>query len=535
MAASNELEVKLSGDASGVVAAANQTTKALAAIPKSSGQATTALVNLGRVVQDAPFGLIGIANNIDPLITSFQSLSKTSGGAGSAFKALGAALAGPAGIAIAVSAVTSAFIAFGPEIKKAILGSNAFGEAINQAAEGAAKDAIKVNVLTEAIKSGTLTAKEQTIAQKELIKINPEFKGAFEKGAISVDKLDKALQSANQQLFNQIKISAATNILQKEFEKLAATVASGGELTLLEKINTFANGFQFKSLSEKVVKTDKLNSAKQQIQEFGKRINEVFNAIGISYGDYVKNTESAKVKTKELGDILKQYKEDLRVLNLQEAAGNAEIFRQKLDLATKTFQDFVSKGISPARREFQFIQEEINKYLALLPQIKAFNEEQQKLFNPDPSVLRPDQQPKRNRFDILLGPETTSSVILNPEFQTALDAYKKKMDEVNERIAKQKELLDVVKNTIESGIGASVDQLFNALANNQDPFKALAQSAARLVTELAAAVVKALILKAFTAAFTQGGSLAANGLTPAAGIFGKVRGQDLQLLTLLRV
>ena len=38
---------------------------------KATGQANTALVNFGRVVQDAPFGLIGIANNIDPLVASF--------------------------------------------------------------------------------------------------------------------------------------------------------------------------------------------------------------------------------------------------------------------------------------------------------------------------------------------------------------------------------------------------------------------------------------------------------------------------------
>lgn len=64
----------------------------------------------------------------------------------------------------------------------------------------------------------------------------------------------------------------------------------------------------------------------------------------------------------------------------------------------------------------------------------------------------------------------------------------------------------ILSDTINNGINGGIDTFFNALANNQDPFKALAQSVQRLVVELAAAVVKALILKAVTAAITGGGS-----------------------------
>ena len=75
------------------------------------------LIDFGRVIQDAPFGLIGVANNIDPLIQSFGRLKNETGSTKSAFSALLAGLTGPAGIAIAVSAITSALIAFGPAIK----------------------------------------------------------------------------------------------------------------------------------------------------------------------------------------------------------------------------------------------------------------------------------------------------------------------------------------------------------------------------------------------------------------------------------
>ena len=37
-------------------------------VANSSNQASNSVLNLSRVVQDAPFGFIGIANNINPLI-----------------------------------------------------------------------------------------------------------------------------------------------------------------------------------------------------------------------------------------------------------------------------------------------------------------------------------------------------------------------------------------------------------------------------------------------------------------------------------
>jgi hypothetical protein len=50
-------------------------------LKNGANQATSAMTNLGRVIQDAPFGIIGITNNINPLLESFQRL-KTETGSG---------------------------------------------------------------------------------------------------------------------------------------------------------------------------------------------------------------------------------------------------------------------------------------------------------------------------------------------------------------------------------------------------------------------------------------------------------------------
>jgi hypothetical protein len=115
-------------------------------LPNVTGQATSTLTNFSRVVQDAPFGLIGIANNIDPLISSFNQLKATTGTTGGAFKALLSQLAGPAGIALAVSTVTSLLITFGDKI----FGS---GKAADKAAEENDRYAESVKNIVDQLKA----------------------------------------------------------------------------------------------------------------------------------------------------------------------------------------------------------------------------------------------------------------------------------------------------------------------------------------------------------------------------------------------
>lgn len=70
-------------------------TQKVRAIKKPTNDATRSLVDLGRIAQDAPFGFIGIANNINPALESFQRLKTESGSTGKALKSMAAGLVGP--------------------------------------------------------------------------------------------------------------------------------------------------------------------------------------------------------------------------------------------------------------------------------------------------------------------------------------------------------------------------------------------------------------------------------------------------------
>lgn len=73
-----------------------------------AAQAGQSITNLSRIAQDAPFGFIGIANNINPLVESFGRLKAETGSTGGALKALVSGLSGPAGLGLAFGVVTAA-------------------------------------------------------------------------------------------------------------------------------------------------------------------------------------------------------------------------------------------------------------------------------------------------------------------------------------------------------------------------------------------------------------------------------------------
>lgn len=157
---------------------------ALDKIPRSSNEASLALLNLSRVVQDAPFGFLGIANNLNPLLESFQRLRATTGTTGGALKSLASSLTGAGGIGIALSVVSSALLLFGKELfgagekadnNKAKL--EALAAAINEVTEN-------VDALTSALafqnKLGAINVqisglgdiqdlREQSVAQQQLV------------------------------------------------------------------------------------------------------------------------------------------------------------------------------------------------------------------------------------------------------------------------------------------------------------------------------------------------------------------------------
>jgi len=113
--ADNQLQINIGADTRNLEQGLQRATAEVEAFDKSvkkttdvSGKASTALTNLARVASDAPFGFIAISNNLDPLLQSLSSFSKSSDDAKTKSKALLAALTGGAGLALGFSVITGA-------------------------------------------------------------------------------------------------------------------------------------------------------------------------------------------------------------------------------------------------------------------------------------------------------------------------------------------------------------------------------------------------------------------------------------------
>ncbi len=79
------------------------TDQAARSIQNFSKQSRTALTSLSLVLQDLPFGFIGIQNNLPGLIQGFNDLRAQTGSAKSAFSQLASSISGPAGLLLGYS------------------------------------------------------------------------------------------------------------------------------------------------------------------------------------------------------------------------------------------------------------------------------------------------------------------------------------------------------------------------------------------------------------------------------------------------
>ena len=149
-----------------VAESANKTTGALAKLPTTSNQATNALSNLSRVAQDAPYGFIGIANNLNPLLESFQRLKVSTGSTGSALKEMAKGLMGPAGIGLAVGVVSSLLVAFGDKLFGAAAGMSRFAKILSEAKDEFTNASSTVATLNQQIQ----LAKDGFISKEGVVK-----------------------------------------------------------------------------------------------------------------------------------------------------------------------------------------------------------------------------------------------------------------------------------------------------------------------------------------------------------------------------
>lgn len=268
-----------------------------------ANQATNALTNLGRVAQDSAFGFVGIANNLNPLLESFQRLRVETGSAKGAFQALGSSLVGGGGLGLALSVVTAAisFASVGltywskgnKEAKEKV---DEHKKAIDGVYSSVASESTKVSTLVALLQSETATRERKTTAIKELQRIQPEvFNGLKLEG-----NLVAGLDVAYKNYLGNLRTVIAVRIKQLELEKVTEDILKkqGVTLTTVEKAQRDAGQQILKGTIKRLEKEGKVEEAAKLSIKLGDAQAKQAGEINVLF-------ERQKDILKEIGDLQK--------------------------------------------------------------------------------------------------------------------------------------------------------------------------------------------------------------------------------------
>lgn len=473
----------------GLGSAVNETGNKLKGLPSSSGQATLALSNLGRVASDAPFGFIAIANNIEPLVQSLQSLGKTSGGIGGTLKALGASLIGPGGLLLGFSLVSSA-------ITVAVQKYGSLGNAINaifgrqdalvkQTAD-AAKSYEKFNQQLK--ESSDIQASASGSAQGEISRVNA-LAAIVQDQTRSYNERNQALkdlQSISKTYFGNIDIEKG------KLGELTTAVANYTQATIQSAIT---KGFE----SEIGAVNVELNKQVNLLAKLKERLDDARRAPQRIVG------AAATVDTR---DII-----------AAEQAFNAQAKVVK-DLESRT------KELNTA------IGESINRYNSIVAPVTAANDATArqattdaaatKQINAKTAAIIKENAARSERLKLLLAEAgQIQTVDTNASFpalsKAILDSFKTSSSDFTEAIKTStgrlgRDFTIIPPESIQAAIdnvnrlklavlqageafasfvSPAIDSVFNAIENGESAIKALGRSIKQLVVDLIKATLKA--------------------------------------------
>jgi len=277
-------------------------------VGRPAADATNALGNLSRVAQDAPYGFIGIANNLNPLLESFQRLSKESGGAGGALKSMVAGLTGPAGIGIALGVVSSLVVAFGDDISnfiaKTLNGNNALKEHANAIKAG---EKAYMEAYTEMYKLGNAfdDFNNGLISKKELLKQYNNTLGDTYGKTNDVTEAEKIWESNSENFIKSAVLRAAA---LNQIDKAAKKAAEAFEAQAKPK-EAFTSPFAFVGAGtggaapiNLQAQTDKNRLANQKKVVDGLKDEEKFHLqVAKSIEEELKLLEKKSIYTKFIG------------------------------------------------------------------------------------------------------------------------------------------------------------------------------------------------------------------------------------------
>jgi hypothetical protein len=292
-----------------------------------------ALLQFSRIAQDAPFGIIGIGNNITATVESFGHLKNATGSTGGALKALGASLAGSGGILLGVSLLTTGLtylaqsgLSLGDVFNKITGDTDAYADALKKVNEQAYSDKGVQQAVTNVneLKTQIELAKNGFLDKAKVVEHYNETIGKTTGLVSSLDEAEKQLTENGEAYIKMTLYKAAANIALEEASKSLLEA----EKIRVKKLSEFTNAFLDADLTQTRSK-EQYEAKQRNLQQQAKNRQEAEIKINKDAADA--NIAIAKKFEKDAAKIAKDF--------------NFNFFGDNKQTKTKTFDTPQVSGI----------------------------------------------------------------------------------------------------------------------------------------------------------------------------------------------
>ena len=354
-------------------------------LTKATSNYNSVGVDFARIIQDAPFGIIGVGNNITQLAGSFQVLKNQTGSTSGALKqAFSSIFSSGNALILGISLLTTAFTilqqkgffkseeaakSLTDRLKEYEEGLRGVAAANLKGAQDAQKEISTLKGLELQATNTALSTKQRTDAVNELQKLYPEYFGNLTKEQIKNGDVGEAYIKVTESLISKAKAQAATNAIaqnsielltietkleEQKSKRLAQTAAAQAQVdaliekrqkegfltqgdlqrydTLIKSINTANESLK----EEEVLQKEIVKIRKEDEQLIGK-----LNTSLEQGGNLIKDTGKAVDQNK---DKLKEYSKGWDAFNLGQET--ARELQEKLTVSSKDYEKQILKVLS---------------------------------------------------------------------------------------------------------------------------------------------------------------------------------------------
>lgn len=352
---------RLKRDQKDLTATSATATKGMGSFGKQTANATPTVIEFSRVIQDAPYGIQGVANNIQQLTTNFGYLQKSAGGTIPALKALAGSFLGPAGIVFAVSTVTSLLVTYGDELLSSVRSTDKLADATR---EYLGEAQAEVSQLKALVGIASDEAQSKGVREQAIKKLNEEYGdylGNLNLETINSQKAKIAVDELSKSLIRQAQIRGVSKLIEEKALELA-------EKEIEAKKDGVKQADRVIGSNRAVTKS--YDEQRLAFQTFGKDYKKVQDSLRkqqkerIVSGTVERETEDVKSEVNELISFLQtklveQFEFDSLFKKPEDSETKARIkVSTALDLelasdSQKTFNEFAKKSLDLLSENFK--------------------------------------------------------------------------------------------------------------------------------------------------------------------------------------